>query len=118
MGGEFTYSKMGSENGVDNHSHMEAQVEALKGELVDFQVIKNRQTNCGWLRNPFRSTVQKPWFLMIPLHIPANNGFNHGFKVVRNGFRPGNEHLREKEGPCPQAFHVGNIGHGFLTSNH
>ena len=26
--------------------------------------------------------------VMIPLQIPTNNGFNHGFKVVRNGFRP------------------------------
>ena len=34
------------------------------------------QAYCGWtkLRNPFRTTVQKPWFLMLPL-MPTNNGF-------------------------------------------
>ena len=26
--------------------------------------------------------------MMVPLKIPANNGFNHGLQVVRNGFRP------------------------------
>ena len=30
---------------------------------------------------------EKPWNDSIPLQIPTNNGFNHGFKVVRNGFR-------------------------------
>ena len=25
---------------------------------------------------------QKPWFLMIQLQLPTNNGFNHAFKVV------------------------------------
>ena len=28
---------------------------------------------------------KRPWFLIIPLQIPANNSFNHGIKVVRNG---------------------------------
>ena len=29
MGGEFTYPKMGSQNGFDNHSHMNLQVGPL-----------------------------------------------------------------------------------------
>ena len=33
------------------------------------------------------TTVQKPWNLfMIPMEIPANNDFKHGFKVVRTDF--------------------------------
>ena len=30
---------------------------------------------------------KKPWNHSIPLQIATNNGCNHGFKVVRNGFR-------------------------------
>ena len=37
--------------------------------------------------NPFRTTVQNPWPLMIQLQLPTN-GFNHAFEVVRNGFCP------------------------------
>ena len=51
-------------------------------------------------RNPLRHHVQKPWCLMIP---PANTnnryGFNHAFKVVRNGFRPATARLKIGFGP-------------------
>ena len=34
---------------------------------------------CGWLRHPFRTTVQTPWNDSIPLQMPNNTGFKHGF---------------------------------------
>ena len=37
--------------------------------------------------------------MMIPLSIPTNNGFNHGFQVVRNAFRPSTAPTSENPHP-------------------
>ena len=41
-------------------------------------------------RNPFRTTVQKPWFMIrFPWkYQPTIHGFNHGFKVVKDFAHP------------------------------
>ena len=57
------------------------------GERGGGGLVEMSQTYCGRLLNPL-GTFQKPRFLMIPLQIPANNGFNHGFKVVQDFIHP------------------------------
>ena len=46
--------------------NMGQQTEESKNRLVPFQ------TYCGWERNPFRTTFQKPWNESIPLQVPSN----------------------------------------------
>ena len=38
----------------------------------------------------------------IPLQVPTSNGFDHGFKVVRNGFRPSTVYKSFPFGEIPQ----------------
>ena len=41
-----------------------------------------------WTQSMSHRSSETLGFDSIPLQTPRSNGFNHGFKVVRNGFRP------------------------------
>ena len=72
---------------------------------------------CGWLRNPFRATFLKPWFLMIPLQIPTNHGFKYGFQAdATSGLRPSvSSFFPPSPGRGPSFHHVARCtGHGGL----
>ena len=49
---------------------------------------KLRQYDILWMDEIRFAPPKKPWNDDSQCEIPTNNGFNHGFKVVRNGFRP------------------------------